>query len=144
MYFFNFLLKNARWYFTSPPVIEGLGSIMQKSAHWNSSKNLPNDVRANQCQLTFKVCKCFNKTTEGVFIHFVVVFSQRKSKCGKKIIFNAENNWLWTNRTILSHMAVLQWQSGRLKTLLLHCAFKDDWRLTAVCVATVFWILQRH
>ena len=43
--------------------------------------------------------------TEGVH-SFCCGFLSKKIKIWQKIIFNAENNWLWTNRTILSHMAV--------------------------------------
>ena len=56
--------------------------------------------------VSWRICRRTNVSkTEGVH-SFCCGFLSKKIKIWQKIIFNAENNWLWTNRTILSHMAV--------------------------------------
>ena len=56
--------------------------------------------------VSWRLCTRTNVSkTEGVH-SFCCGFLSKKIKIWQKIIFNAENNWLWTNRTILSHMAV--------------------------------------
>ena len=57
--------------------------------------------------VSWRWCTRFTNVSKTEGVHsFCCGFLSKKIKIWQKIIFNAENNWLWTNRTILSHMAV--------------------------------------
>ena len=73
---------------------------------WKVRKKPPIAMMYALINVSWRLCTRTNVSkTEGVH-SFCCGFLSKKIKIWQKIIFNAENNWLWTNRTILSHMAV--------------------------------------